>query len=158
MVPIWGPSGADRTQVGLMLAQWTLLSGISWCSHWDMYNFFLNNVFVHSFPAKYIWETLTEQWGITNSHDIHEMVKTYQIISSLTHWVRVTHVCATTQQKIDNKWYHSCPPPPPPKPPPHRYPNPSTPTPAPHTQTHTHIHTDTHTLHALQDPTLTICK
>ena len=28
MGPTWGPSGADRTQVGLMLAQWTLPSGI----------------------------------------------------------------------------------------------------------------------------------
>ena len=27
MGPTWGPSGADRTQVGLMLAPWTLLSG-----------------------------------------------------------------------------------------------------------------------------------
>ena len=27
MGPAWGPSGADRTQVGLMLAPWTLLSG-----------------------------------------------------------------------------------------------------------------------------------
>ena len=26
--PTWGPSGADRTQVGPMLAPWTLLSGI----------------------------------------------------------------------------------------------------------------------------------
>ena len=26
-VPIWGPYGADRTQVGPMLAPWTLLSG-----------------------------------------------------------------------------------------------------------------------------------
>ena len=29
MRPTWGPSGADRTQVGPMLASWTLLSGIS---------------------------------------------------------------------------------------------------------------------------------
>ena len=29
MGPTWGPSGADRTQVGLMLAPWTLLSGSS---------------------------------------------------------------------------------------------------------------------------------
>ena len=29
MEPTWGPSGADRTQVGPMLAQWTLLSGFS---------------------------------------------------------------------------------------------------------------------------------
>ena len=28
MGPIWGPAGADRTQVGPMLAPWTLLSGI----------------------------------------------------------------------------------------------------------------------------------
>ena len=28
MRPTWGPSGADRTQVGPMLAPWTLLSGM----------------------------------------------------------------------------------------------------------------------------------
>ena len=28
MGPIWGPSGADRTQVGPMLGPWTLLSGV----------------------------------------------------------------------------------------------------------------------------------
>ena len=28
MGPLWGPSGADRTQVGPMLAPWTLLSGM----------------------------------------------------------------------------------------------------------------------------------
>ena len=27
MVPTWGPSGADRTEVGLILVPWTLLSG-----------------------------------------------------------------------------------------------------------------------------------
>ena len=32
MGPTWGPSGADRTQVGPMLAPWTLLSGIRWSS------------------------------------------------------------------------------------------------------------------------------
>ena len=30
MGPTWGPSGADRTQVGPMLAPWTLLSGTIW--------------------------------------------------------------------------------------------------------------------------------
>ena len=30
MGPTWGPSGADRTQVGPMLAPWTLLSGLSY--------------------------------------------------------------------------------------------------------------------------------
>ena len=28
MGPTWGPSGADRTQVGPMLNPWTLLSGL----------------------------------------------------------------------------------------------------------------------------------
>ena len=28
--PTWGPSGADRTQLGPMLAPWTLLSGLLW--------------------------------------------------------------------------------------------------------------------------------
>ena len=30
MGPTWGPSGADRTQVGPILAPWTLLSGLWW--------------------------------------------------------------------------------------------------------------------------------
>ena len=33
MGPTWGPSGADRTQVGPMLAPWTLLSGTTKCLH-----------------------------------------------------------------------------------------------------------------------------
>ena len=32
MGPTWGPSGADRTQVGPMLAPWTLLSGELQCT------------------------------------------------------------------------------------------------------------------------------
>ena len=36
MGPTWGPSGADRIQVGPMLAPWTLLSGFT-------YKFVLNN-------------------------------------------------------------------------------------------------------------------
>ena len=37
MGPTWGPSGADRTQVGPMLAPWTLLSGyqLDW-STWNI--------------------------------------------------------------------------------------------------------------------------
>ena len=39
MEPTWGPSGADRTQVGPMLAPWTLLSGMQLTFHtvyrWD---------------------------------------------------------------------------------------------------------------------------
>ena len=37
MGPTWGPSGADRTQVGPMLAPWTLLPGIILVS-WAQFN------------------------------------------------------------------------------------------------------------------------
>ena len=42
--PTWGPSGADRTQVGPMLAPWTLLSGICCCTFQvcDLCNFQTN--------------------------------------------------------------------------------------------------------------------
>ena len=37
MGPTWGPSGAARTQVGPMLASWTLLSG-TWITYWNVPN------------------------------------------------------------------------------------------------------------------------
>ena len=43
MGPTWGPSGAARTQVGPMLAPWTLLSGLYCHKHFQnktFYNFF----------------------------------------------------------------------------------------------------------------------
>ena len=44
--PSWGPSGADRSQVGPMLTPWTLLSGVvSGFQWWDNYwNFPTRNV------------------------------------------------------------------------------------------------------------------
>ena len=41
MGPTWGPSGADRTQVGPMLAPWTLLSGKSSLVHCGWLVFYL---------------------------------------------------------------------------------------------------------------------
>ena len=41
MGPMWGLSGADRTQVGPMLAPWTLLSGML-CNPWDIALTFIN--------------------------------------------------------------------------------------------------------------------
>ena len=37
MGPTWGPSGADRTQVGPMLAPWTLLSGTGYFSEFKIW-------------------------------------------------------------------------------------------------------------------------
>ena len=50
MGPTWGPSEADRTQVGPMLAPWTLLSGKSYCF-----------VIARSWNLKY-WTTLQLMW------------------------------------------------------------------------------------------------
>ena len=48
MEPTWGPSGTDRTQVGPMLAPWTLLSGYvfftrhcMWCT-WIYHHYFIS--------------------------------------------------------------------------------------------------------------------
>ena len=42
MRPTWGPSGADRTQVGPMLAPWTLLYGTSFILA-TMYDWFISS-------------------------------------------------------------------------------------------------------------------
>ena len=50
--PAWGPSGADRTQVGPMLAPWTLLSGGV-----------INDVFIGGFTLCY--HGIAESWHLT---------------------------------------------------------------------------------------------
>ena len=49
MGPIWGPSGADRTQVGPMLAPWTLLSGEFFNQYWLIVNSIYRNTFQWNF-------------------------------------------------------------------------------------------------------------
>ena len=44
MGPAWGPSGADRTQVGPMLAPWTLLSWVIFWGGWFCLVFIISNV------------------------------------------------------------------------------------------------------------------
>ena len=59
MGPTWGPSGADRTQVGPMLAPWTLLSGtcqvILGMAGWIFSNSFISLL---SFEVPHHWELL----------------------------------------------------------------------------------------------------
>ena len=46
MGPTWGPSGADRAQVGPMLAPWTLLSGKAvWGYKWILHTHELGDIF-----------------------------------------------------------------------------------------------------------------
>ena len=49
MGPTWGPPGADRTQVGPMLAPWTLLSGFTklWCwLDWGLPEWYSIEIFI----------------------------------------------------------------------------------------------------------------
>ena len=68
MGPTWGPSGADRTQVGPMLALWTLLSSIfvSWLVPVQSYDYTPGPLFTKEAPyygyrnpyykPKMVWE------------------------------------------------------------------------------------------------------
>ena len=66
MRPTWGPSGADMTQVGPMLAPWTLLSGIT----------------CHSL---HINHSITMPWNLTlsNQNNHHKMVVHMNLIIML---------------------------------------------------------------------------
>ena len=77
MGPTWGPSGADRTQVGPMLAPWTLLSGmIPACMTWLRFQ-----------NSAYTWHNM-----LLNDIDKKKLV----ILSKrmLPHWS--TYVCGAT--------------------------------------------------------------
>ena len=50
MGPTWGPSGADRTQMGPMLAPWTLLSGTVSAMHIDF-------AIRRTVPVPWLWST-----------------------------------------------------------------------------------------------------
>ena len=57
MGPTWGPSGADRIQVGPMLAPWTLLFG----KLRDIRSF-------NSLQQKWIGQYWDENWGLWHTH------------------------------------------------------------------------------------------
>ena len=115
MGPIWGPSGADRTLVGPMLAPWTLLSGIKEpdihsieeVASLHVYLFDeLTNQLTTPTPSNTIW-----QWR-------HWLVMTKTMACCLTVptlyvnqcWldISVSHPSETLQKKhkISNKNYH----------------------------------------------------
>ena len=58
MGPTWGPSGADRTHVGPMSAQWTLLSGV------------FSNTWLNTMPT-YLWvRPFSNHWSAIIDHII----------------------------------------------------------------------------------------
>ena len=67
MGPIWGPSGADKTQVGPMLAPWILLSGMS-CKK----SLVGNHISIFSYsPVGQEWVVshpqVTQEWVVSHS-------------------------------------------------------------------------------------------
>ena len=66
MGPTWGPSGSGRTQVGPMLAPWTLLSGkllypLFRLAHWSVW---LWSSSVHEDRANYLSLILNQTWSV----------------------------------------------------------------------------------------------
>ena len=73
MGPTWGPSGADRTQVGPMLAPWTLLSGRCWLKRvihvYIQFSLVFNNsVSVSKYDGNIIvsWQHFIIVWQLKN--------------------------------------------------------------------------------------------
>ena len=63
MGPTWGPSGADRTQVGPMLDPWTLLPGISFNSSMKYVEYRSNFEFtIHSMSEQSMGHIVWARW------------------------------------------------------------------------------------------------
>ena len=71
MGPTWGPSGADRTQVGPMLAPWTLLSGY-------IYIHLISSITVWPIGARSLVDTNVTFSQITWESDFLQMVAALQ--------------------------------------------------------------------------------
>ena len=69
MGPIWGPSGADRTQVGPMWALWTLLSGVA-----------IDNLFTRC-VCVFVWHNIyLDDLSIKDQCHINSILRKYCII------------------------------------------------------------------------------
>ena len=66
--PKWGPSGADRTQVGPMLAPWTLLSGMFW---WLKSQLWSHNASAWELSANHMLQCITMQVYKTSHPIVH---------------------------------------------------------------------------------------
>ena len=63
MEPTWGPSGADRTQVGPMLAPCTLISGLR-CPFNYPFHYLSANLFLSMSIPKHTKESLLSSWPL----------------------------------------------------------------------------------------------
>ena len=84
----WGPSGADRTKVGPMLAPWTLLSG-SMLKAGLLY-------FVSSFLHGWTWFIQPYSSGLTSCHYVSLMITPASVMQPWKMWVKY-HITMTHQ-------------------------------------------------------------
>ena len=85
MGPTWGPSGADRTQVGPMLAPWTLLSGWVTESDCDIEGISSSQMFCTNALS---YSAVLTQFPLGE-------VANFISISTLTPRGQVTHICVS---------------------------------------------------------------
>ena len=100
MGPTWGPSGADRTQVGPMLAPWTLISGMI-SQHVNTLRPRQNiELFAITFANVFSWIKVCEFWLISHL----SWFLTVQL-AIFSHWFRLwlgTH--QATSQYLNHWW------------------------------------------------------
>ena len=88
MEPTWGPSGADRTQVGPMMAQWTLLSGNALRAEWRVLcQKHASRAGTSNYIPQYLWDVITCPCPLCSL-----MSHTFSIVSTRIHSVWRTDV------------------------------------------------------------------
>ena len=91
-VPTWGPSGADRTQVGPMLAPWTLLSGMrcmSWCAPIEVIATLMYPDFIVIWIINYFDSGWSPRWRVftqNNAIDVKIILWTFPRKSDISFW------------------------------------------------------------------------
>ena len=90
MGPTWGPSGADRTQVGLMLAPWTLLSWytISYGIYQDYYQ--RTYIDIRSLESHRRWSNTGSSDGLLPYHSSDKESHTKWRVKLLIHFPNST--------------------------------------------------------------------
>ena len=85
MGPTWGPSGAERTQVGPMLAPWSLLSG-RLCNSYALFHISAEKEILQDIMKD--WLSLPYTYQCMSVHFILQIYFKYQFYSKYKFWVR----------------------------------------------------------------------
>ena len=103
MGPIWGPLGADRTQVGPMLAAWTLLSG--WTFSYGNGNFRDWGINIYEYIYIYTYE-YAYNFKLLRDSSLHERLSVCAA-AALTTIVLWLLTALYTRDSYCHLWFHS---------------------------------------------------